>query len=231
MNTSMKQVEDPLSHLRISTILSFEQGQAIYSAGDEATKVFLVISGSVKISRRTNDSREVTICICQVDDVFGESAMIDSYRFETTMALESTRVMVWTKAQIEAGGMENPRLFYALLQTMIARVGFLAGRIESYAVDSAKCRLARALIELAAATPGNPNGGSAQIKPLTHEVLSSYIGSTRESVTLFMNQFRRAGCLTYSRHGISLMPRRMRETFLEIANQDSDQRPLSDLEE
>jgi CRP/FNR family transcriptional regulator len=227
----MKQVEDPLSHLRISTILSFEQGQTIYSAGDEATNLFLVISGSVKISRRTNSSREIAVCICQVDDVFGESAMIDSCRSETTIALEPTRVMVWSKAKIEAGGMENPRLFYALLQTMIARVGFLAGRIESYAVDSAKCRLARALIELAAATPGNPNGGPARIKPLTHEILSSYIGSTREVVTLLMNQFRRSGCLTYSREGISLMPQRMREKYLEIANCDGAEHPLSGSEE
>ena len=38
----------------------------------------------------------------------------------------------------------------------------------------------------------------------THELLSQYVGTSREIVTHYMNQFRRQGYLQYSRRGIVL---------------------------
>ena len=38
----------------------------------------------------------------------------------------------------------------------------------------------------------------------THELLSQYVGTSREIVTHYMNQFRRLGFLQYSRRGIVL---------------------------
>jgi hypothetical protein len=43
-----------------------------------------------------------------------------------------------------------------------------------------------------------------QIMPFTHELLSQYVGTSREIITLYMNQFRRDGYLDYSRQGILL---------------------------
>ena len=40
--------------------------------------------------------------------------------------------------------------------------------------------------------------------PLTHEMLSRYVGTSREIVSHHMNQFRKHGYVTYSRRGISL---------------------------
>jgi CRP-like cAMP-binding protein len=40
--------------------------------------------------------------------------------------------------------------------------------------------------------------------PLTHELLSQYVGTSREIVTHYMNQFRKQGYLRYSRKGIVL---------------------------
>jgi CRP-like cAMP-binding protein len=47
--------------------------------------------------------------------------------------------------------------------------------------------------------------------PLTHELLSQYIGTSREIVTLRMKQFRRRGYLQYSRKGIILYRDLLRE--------------------
>ena len=38
----------------------------------------------------------------------------------------------------------------------------------------------------------------------THELLSQYVGTSREIVTHYMNQFRKQGYLDYSRRGIVL---------------------------
>jgi CRP-like cAMP-binding protein len=49
--------------------------------------------------------------------------------------------------------------------------------------------------------------------PFTHELLSQYVGTSREVVTHFMNQFRRQGCLSYSRKGIFLRPDALKSWF------------------
>jgi CRP-like cAMP-binding protein len=46
--------------------------------------------------------------------------------------------------------------------------------------------------------------GSVRMTPFTHELLSQYVGTSREIVTHYMNQFRRQGYLKYSRKGIVL---------------------------
>jgi len=43
-----------------------------------------------------------------------------------------------------------------------------------------------------------------RMAPFTHELLAQYVGTSREIVTYYMNQFRRRGYLRYSRKGITL---------------------------
>ena len=52
---------------------------------------------------------------------------------------------------------------------------------------------------------GDPEeDGSVRMLPLTHELLSEDVGTTREIVSQYMNQFRKQGYLQYSRKGIVL---------------------------
>ena len=53
--------------------------------------------------------------------------------------------------------------------------------------------------------------GTIKMTAFTHELLSQYIGTTREIVTHHMSQFRRDGYVEYSRSGISLHPRAISE--------------------
>ena len=46
--------------------------------------------------------------------------------------------------------------------------------------------------------------GSIRMTHLTHEMLSQYVGTSRELVTKHMNEFRRQGYVTYSRRAILL---------------------------
>jgi len=40
--------------------------------------------------------------------------------------------------------------------------------------------------------------------PFTHDLLSRYVGTSREIITQYMNRFRKQGYLSYSRQGILL---------------------------
>jgi CRP/FNR family transcriptional regulator len=121
--------------------------------------------------------------------------------------------MAWTMAEIEEIVMRRPRLGVALMQVLARRSIEFGCRIESFSVDNVARRLGRALIRFSERLGQNADDGSVQMMPFTHELLSQYIGTSREIVTHFMNQFRRQGYLSYSRKGIFLRPDALKSWF------------------
>jgi CRP/FNR family transcriptional regulator len=112
--------------------------------------------------------------------------------------------MTWSTAEIEEIVMKRPRLAIALMQIMAQRTIDFTHRIESFSVDNIARRLARSLIRFSERLGVVEDDGSIHMVPFTHELLSQYVGTSREIVTHYMNQFRRDGYVKYSRKGIVL---------------------------
>src|SRR5579864_3997044 len=205
-------LEDPLAHLPCSTILEYKKGQIIYNQDQPSTSIHLVIDGKVKVCRLADDGRQVVVDIYQPDEFFGESAFLGlAQRTEIAVALENTKVMTWTTSEIEEITMKRPKLAIALLQLLVQRSMDFGYRIESFSVDNIARRLARTLIRFSERLGARNEDGSIQMIPFTHELLSQYVGTSREIVTHYMNQFRRQGYLRYSRKGIMLYRDALRE--------------------
>jgi CRP/FNR family transcriptional regulator len=147
----------------------------------------------------------VVVDIYQADEFFGESALLNlPHRSEQATALENTKLMTWTTSEIEDIITKRPRLSVALLQILVQRTIDFTHRIESFSVDNIARRLARSLIRFSDRLGTVEEDGSVRMTPFTHELLSQYVGTSREIVTHYMNQFRRQGYLKYSRKGIIL---------------------------
>jgi len=205
-------LEDPLAHLPCSTVLEYKKGQIIYNQDQPSTSIHLVIDGKVKVCRLADDGRQVVVDIYQPDEFFGESAFLGlAQRTEVAVALENTKVMTWTTNEIEEITMKRPKLAIALLQLLVQRSMDFGYRIESFSVDNIARRLARTLIRFSERLGSKNDDGSVQMIPFTHELLSQYVGTSREIVTHYMNQFRRQGYLRYSRKGIMLYRDALRE--------------------
>jgi CRP/FNR family cyclic AMP-dependent transcriptional regulator len=204
-HASQRTLEDPLAHLPCSSILEYRRGQVIYDGHQPCTAIYLVIDGKVKVSRGVENGHEVVVDIYQPDEFFGESAFLGlPQRPEQATALENTKLMTWTASEIEEIIARKPRLAVALLQILVQRTLDFTHRIESFSVDNIAHRLARSLIRFSERLGVAEGDGSVRMTPFTHELLSQYVGTSREIVTHYMNQFRRQGYLRYSRKGIIL---------------------------
>jgi CRP-like cAMP-binding protein len=200
-----KALEDPLAFLPCSVIAEYRKGQLIYDQDQPSTNIYLVIEGKVKVSRMGDDGRQVVVDIYQPDEFFGESALLNlPQRSEQAAALEDARLMAWSTAEIEDMVAKRPRLAVALLQILAKRSNDFTERIESFSADNIARRLARSLIRFGDRQGTHGDNGSARMSPLTHELLAQYVGTSREIVTHYMNQFRKEGYLEYSRRGIVL---------------------------
>jgi CRP-like cAMP-binding protein len=178
--------------------LAFKKGQVIYNQDQPSNNLYLVIAGKVKVSRLAEDGRQVVVDIYQPDEFFGESAFLSlSRRSEISVALENVKVMTWTTSDIEEILMRRPKLAIALMQLLVMRSMDFGHRIESFSVDNIARRLARTLIRFSERLGSATDDGSIQMIPFTHELLSQYVGTSREIVTHYMNHFRRQGYLRY----------------------------------
>src|SRR5437764_14412493 len=177
----------------------------IYNQDQPSTSIYLVIDGKVKVSRLADDGHQVVVDIYQPDEFFGESAFLNlPHRSEQATALDNTRLMTWTTVEIEDMVTRRPRLAVALLQILAQRSVDFTQRIESFSADNIAKRLARSLIRFSDRLGTPVEDGSVRMAPFTHELLSQYVGTSREIVTHYMNQFRRQGYLKYSRKEVVL---------------------------
>jgi len=212
-----QQLEDPLAHLPVSTILEYRKGQTIYDHNQPSTGLCLIIDGKVKVFRVSGEGHPVVVDIYQTDDFFGECALLNPLSTEQAVALEKTRLMTWTTAEIEDIVLKRPKLAVALMQILVQRTTEFGQRIESFAMDNIARRLARSLLRFSERLGTAAPDGSIHMAAFTHELLSQYVGTSREIVTHYMNDFRRKGCLRYSRKGIVLYA----AAFKEWLDQDS----------
>jgi CRP/FNR family transcriptional regulator len=207
-----KALEDPLLHLPCSNIVEFKKGQMIYKQDQPSTSIYLIIEGRIKVSRVADDGHQVVVDIYQRDEFFGESALLNlPHRSEQATAYDNAKVMTWTNAEIEDIITKRPRLALALMQILVQRNIDFTQRIQSLSVDNIARRLARLLLHFSERLGNMEEDGSVSVTPFTHELLAQYVGTSREIVSLYMNQFRRQGYLKYSRKGIILYREALRD--------------------
>jgi CRP/FNR family cyclic AMP-dependent transcriptional regulator len=203
--TTRSRIEDVLAHLPIAGTTEYSQGQVIYDPHHASKSLYLVISGKVLISRIAEEGREVVLEIVRPEELFGESAFLDiPHRAEQATALENVTVMTWAISDMEDMMTKRPRLALALLQVVAQRNAEFSRRIESLSLDTIERRLARSLIRFSERLGTAEEDGSVKLMPLTHELLSRYVGTSREIITQYMNRFRKQGYVSYSRNGIVL---------------------------
>lgn len=200
--------DDPLVLLPRRKPQLYEKDRTIYAPEDRADSLFLVVSGTVKLSRISDGGRETVLDFCPQDTFFGESSLMGrSYRGEMAVALEESSVMEWPADELVRIMLRTPELGPSLLRVLASKLFEADSRIESLAIDQISQRLVRALLRLGERF-GDANGGSAKVHlmPITHELLAKYVGTSREIVTQHMSQLRKKGVLDYSRAGIEFDP-------------------------
>ena len=202
--------DDPLVFLPRRETQRFGRYEKIYGPGDPANSLYLVIGGTVKLSRIAENGRETVLGIFSADSFFGESGLIGrTVRGELAIALEDSAIMEWTADDLAALMMRTPELGPSMLRSFAAKLYDADSRIESLATDQILKRLVKALLKLGEQFGDSNDSETLHLMPLTHEFLARYVGTSREIITQHMSQLRRKGLLEYSRSGINFNPAKL----------------------
>jgi CRP-like cAMP-binding protein len=199
---------EPPTLLRLAAGASlryFRRRRAIYRSGDEATCLYAIIEGRIKLSRHDNETaREAVIDILPTGALFGESALYSAIatRGNSAMAYESSRLLAFPVGDFRDAMIEDRRLYDYTFKMIGQRREQAERRIANFALDAIPARLDKLLAEFSDRYGVDGNDGVLIDIPLPHREIASLLGSTRESVTVRLNAMRRAGTIDFVKRRI-----------------------------
>jgi CRP/FNR family transcriptional regulator, cyclic AMP receptor protein len=218
--SSFREIEDALMYLPRKGVTDYRKGQIIFDENSPSRGLHLVVQGRVKVAIPLDTGAQTVVDIFTTDDFFGESSLLGRSRYaERALALDNVTLMSWSGSEIEEQVERQPRLGIALLQMLVKRSLDYEARLQSFALEKTPERVIRSLLRFAGRLGTRTDDGSVRIPPLTHQVISEYVGTSREIVTFQMNYLRQKGLLRYSRKGIQVYVDALLE-YLEVQNKE-----------
>jgi CRP/FNR family transcriptional regulator len=185
----------------IGIMMSHARGAKLFSEGDPARNVFIICYGQVKISSTSRDGKTMILKIAGPGDVMGLSAVLANVPHEVTAeAIEPCQVKTVRKQEfVDFLGRHGVASMHAA-QALSGEYLTVFHDAKRLALSgSAAGRLARLLLDWGR-TANNGNGnGKTEIRftmALTHEEIANMAGTSRETVTRLLNQFRRDQWIT-----------------------------------
>lgn len=182
----------------------FEKGEFIYFSDDDADKVFFIHAGAVKIGGYTKDGEELIKAVLHPGEIFGELAVYgEDKRSDFAQAMEVTELCMLARNQV-VGLMSDVKGFGAFLNRVMGqRVIYTQKRLESLLFKDAKTRIAEYIQEQADKRGKVLADGAITLRNyLTHQEIASYTGSSRQTVTTVLNQFRDQRLIDFDRKRI-----------------------------
>lgn len=178
------------------TIRKYARSAVIFSQGDQASDVFYVQQGRVKLSVLSGTGKEAVVAVLGRGDFFGEGCLADQpRRMATATAMGASTILVIKKAKM----LEVLHTETAFAERFLAHMLARNIRVEEDLVDllfnSSEKRLARGLLLLARY---GKQDQPLLIPAMSQETLAEMIGTTRSRVNFFMNKFRDLGFIEYS---------------------------------
>lgn len=182
----------------------YRKGQIIFYRGDPGNAMYLLLSGSVKMTLPSDAGSDVIVAQLRPGDHFGELAAIDGRsRYVTAVAEETTEVLAIHR--------ENLLVFLrdhaaAALQVAIAlclRLRHVTELLADIAFLDLLSRLAKRLCQLADVYRGSSVKGTEV--HVSQEALAEMVGATREAVNRQLARLREMGLIATGRGYVKIL--------------------------
>ena len=179
----------------------FARSEVVFHNDDPAGHVFLITSGTVKVSVPDEQGHEVVVALQRGGDVFGELALFDDGpRSATVTAITETHTLALARQEFIGALERNPDAMRRMLGLLVKTVRRSTGHIEDLVFLDLPGRVAKCLLDLAEAA------GSDQVD-LTQEDLAGFVGATRVSVNRVLADLEKRGAIKIGRRNLVLKDR------------------------
>lgn len=166
-----------------ATIRTYPRNTVIINEGDEASSLYVILSGQVKVFLSNEEGKEIVVNMQGPGEHFGELALIDSApRSASVMTVEKGRLASITKADFSKILADHAYISLRLIENLAARVRLLSENVKNLALLDVYGRVAKTLLSLA-----HEQDGKLVIEErLTQQDIANRVGASREMVARIM---------------------------------------------
>jgi CRP-like cAMP-binding protein len=177
--------DNQLSHIAEYCVnKKYAKDQLILVEEEIGRTLFIIFAGRVKVTRTSDDGREVILSILESGDFFGEMSLLDGKtRSASVTAIENSELLLLRRGDFLQILEDYPKIAIALLKELAGRLRKSDTQIKSLSLQDALGRVASTLILLAEEI-GKVKHGSVIIPkiPLQQD-LANMAGTSRETIS------------------------------------------------
>ena len=162
----------------------YEKGKMILLEESQGETFFIILSGVVKVTRLSDDGREVILAILGESDFFGEMSLLTGeVRSANVVALEKTKALLLNTEDFLKTLEKHPKVAINLLRELAIRIQKSDKQIVSLSLSDAERRIAISILRVAE-EQGMIYHGNVTIDPLpSQQDIANMAGTTRETVS------------------------------------------------
>lgn len=178
----------------------------LFSEGEDAAALYLLVSGRLKLLRSSADGQEVIVRFVGPGELLGAVAALPEARYPATAeVVDDAELAAWTRKALAPVLARHPELTTALLGIVTRRMGDVQGRLQELSTERVARRLARTLLRLAAQLGRKTDEGILLDLPLSRQNLAELTGTTLFTVSRLLSAWESEGLLRSSREQVTIL--------------------------
>ncbi|MDQ4010740.1 MAG: Crp/Fnr family transcriptional regulator [Actinomycetota bacterium] len=190
---------DPSAVQALSATLepvSFPRAHVIFAEGEPGDRLYIVLSGKVKIGRKSVDGRENLLAVFGPSDMFGELSIFDpGPRTSTATTVTEVSAVSMDRAALRDWINKRPEIAEQLLRVIARRLRRTNNMLADLIFTDVPGRVAKALLQLAQRFGIQEAGMLRVTHDLTQEEIAQLVGASRETVNKALADFAQRGWL------------------------------------
>lgn len=177
----------------------YRKGTIIFMEGDKGEALFFIKNGKVKISKISNDGRELIFNIYGEGDVFAEVTLFNDVAYPATAeVVEDAFIGMIKNEDLEKLVSKDADLALRIIKILNKRLYMAQMKLKQMALSDTHVRTAQMIIKLAQ-EHGVEQDGMIELKlELSRQDLANMIGTARETVSRALSQFKKEGAIEIS---------------------------------
>jgi CRP-like cAMP-binding protein len=194
---------------KIGNILSnrtFTRNSTVLIEEDTGSIMFIIMKGCVKITRISEEGKEVILSILNEGDFFGEMSIIEEApRSANAVTLEDTQLLVIHRNDFFQMLSDYPQITINLLKEFAHRLRRGDSQIKSLSIQDAVGKVASTLLRIADDS-GTIYKGRVTISILPpQQDLASMAGTSRETISRAIGILKELGYLKKEGNGLMIL--------------------------
>ncbi len=174
--------------------VDFPGGHHVFAQGEPGDRLYIIVSGKVKIGNRTPDGQENLLAIMGPSDMFGEMSLFDpGPRTSSATTITAVRAVSLDRLALRAWIANRPEIAEQLLRVLARRLRRTNNNLADLIFTDVAGRVAKQLLQLAQRFGTQEDGALRVTHDLTQEEIAQLVGASRESVNKALAEFAERG--------------------------------------